>query len=85
MRVARGQSPYEMNVKLDLVSEEDQDGMEELNKAAPHKNGVTLFSRPFRLIDACEKTITQKTYLGLEKKKKRRRRRRSQLRQMSGS
>ena len=74
-----------MNVKLDLVSEEDQDGMEELNKAAPHKNGVTLFSRPFRLIDACEKTITQKTYLGLEKKKKRRRRRRSQLRQMSGS
>ena len=38
--------------------------------AAAHKNCLASFSRPFRVIDACEKTITQKTYLGLEKKKK---------------
>ena len=44
------------------------------NKAAARKNCVTSFprarARPLRMIDACEKTITQKTYLGLEKKKK---------------
>ena len=43
------------------------------NKAAARKNCVTSFprarARPLRMIDACEKTITQKTYLGLEKKK----------------
>ena len=44
------------------------------NKAAARKNCVTSFPRaraapPLRMIDACEKTITQKTYLGLEKKK----------------